>query len=302
MAWRQLDPGIDDRPDDGLEPVDLDAGAARVLDRLEVGPQPAQPAARCAGDAPCGVDHRGVGEPAAAQSGLDLELHVERRIRRRRPAAAASSSSSRTGSLAVTEMRPRAASAAHADRDRVEHQDRPLHAARAQLQGLVHRGDAEPVGAGGLEGPGDRHRAVAVGVGLDDRTQRDARDRQADGAGAGSRRARRDRSRATRCAAGPAIRRRPGGLRSAGASPRAPASRAARSARSPAGRTAPAVGWTGSGAASRAAKPSRLPLDLRSARAARRFRAMASPSGRSEASRPASPSRSRTDSPDTPCR
>ena len=88
-----------------------------------------------------------------------------------------------------------------------------------------------------------------------------------------------------------ATRPRPGGPRSAaGPTPGAGVAGGRAQRRSPAGRTAAAVGRTGSvGAAPRAAKPSRLPLDLRSAMAARRLRAMARPSGRSEASRPASP-------------
>ncbi len=101
------------------------------------------------------------------------------------------------------------------DRHRIEDQDRGADATLAQLDRLVHRRHAEPVGAGCLERGGDGNRSVAVGVGLDHGPDGLARTGQrAHDAEIGPR-VRRGRSRAMRSAAAAATPRRPVATRSA---------------------------------------------------------------------------------------
>ena len=189
-------------------------------------------------------------------------------------------------------------------RDRIEHEDRARDAALAELERLVERRDAEPFDAGGLERPCDGNRPVAVGVGLDHRPDRHAgtgqlperlqvaaqrvevdlepgrpRERRKTGRG----KTRLDR----RSLPGRRAHERVVSL--SGFAPARPAPArpmAIRPARRDRARQS----------------PRRLPLPFRSAMAASRLRAIASPSGRSDARRPASPKRSRTPSPATPWR
>ena len=157
-------------------------------------------------------------------------------------------------------------------RDRVQDRDRRLDARVAQLDGLVEGRDAQAVHAGILQRPRHRDGPVPVRVGLDDGPDGGAgRDRAADGREVGEE--------------GVEVDLQP---------------RGARQRREP-GRREPLL----DGAAPvrhLGANPSRPLAARRSSAAARRLRASAIPSGRSEARRPASPKRSRTWSPASPCR
>ena len=168
-------------------------------------------------------------------------------------------------------------------RHRVEDENRRPDAGRAELDGLVEGGDREPVRTGRLEDLRNRHRAVAVRVGLDDRLDPNPLpDRLADRTEVGRQRLDVDLQpggpRQWRQARGPetGLDRRP--LRDGPGQFVLP---------SPSARTP---------------NPSRLPALRRSAIAASRRRASGIGSGRSEARRPASPSRSRIMSPARPWR
>jgi hypothetical protein len=57
----------------------------------------------------------------------------------------------------------------------IEHQDRLRDARLPELDALLDQCHAKPVDPGGLQGGSDHLRAVTVGIGLDDRPDRDAR-------------------------------------------------------------------------------------------------------------------------------
>ena len=280
MARRQRDAGRRDRLDRGLEALHLAFGARPVLRRLQVGPQARDTDGRTLGEPGGNPGDRIEREPAAAEAGFDLELHPEDR----RASGAARSRSRSTGSPAVTSIGVLPRDVQPRPGNRIQDEDRQLDAGLAQFEPLVDRRNAQPVGAGRLEGRGDRHRAVSVGVGLHHRADRHARpgkDPQ---------------------------RREIGGQRvQVELEPRGPWQRrqaGSRQARLDRGLDRlPGHAGPGSVASwSRTVKPTRLPPLRRSAMPASLRRDVATGSGRSEASRPASPNRSRTCSPASPCR
>src|SRR5439155_305612 len=167
-------------------------------------------------------------------------------------------------------------------RDRVQDEDRARDPRPAQHDPLVEGRNAEPVGARRLERAGDRDRAVAVRVGLYDREQRRpvARELAQHAKVAGEE---------VEVDLGPG-------------SPREGWQARRREAvlDSLPGRAL--VAQADAPSPSRTANPTRLPGLPRSAIAARRLRTSGTASGRSEASNPASPNRSRTRSPAVPCR
>ncbi len=162
------------------------------------------------------------------------------------------------------------------DRDRVEHPDRGADPAASKRHRLVERRYAEPVRARRLEGECHRHGTVTVGVGLDDGVDRDAGASQ----------------RAKRCQV--AAQRVEIDLQPCGARERRQAGRRKTRLDRAHVRLTGSVPCGVAGlavAARRSREPNPRPLApcRRSATPARRFRATARPSGRSDASRPESP-------------
>ena len=280
VARRQRDAGRRNRPDRGLEPLHLALGEPSILGRLQVGPQAADAEGRAFREPGGDACHHFDREPAAAQAGLDLELHPEgRRVIRGREEPV---EKDRVAGRDVDRVLPRDVEPCR--RNGVQHQDREPDAGLAQLERLVDRGHAQSVGAGRLEGHGDRHRAVSVGVGLDHRADRHA----GPGEGSERREVRRQRVEVELEPRGPRKRRqaRRRQARLDGGLDRLP-------------------GHAGSGSvasSTRTVKPTRLPPLRRSAIPASLRRDVATASGRSDASRPASPNRSRTCSPASPWR
>ena len=107
-----------------------------------------------------------VPETEAVEAGVDLEMAGQphaagARRRRQRPRGARARH--RRGEV----VREDALDVAHAER--AEDQDPAAIPGLAQFEPLLEVGDGEPGRAGVAQRPGHRHRAVAVGVGLDDR-------------------------------------------------------------------------------------------------------------------------------------
>ena len=93
----------------------------------------------------------------------------------RQAASAAATIRPSSSSLdAVTATSRRIAARTTAARDRVQARGSGHAGPLPELDRLVERGDREAVRPGRLEGPPDRHRAVAVGVGLEHRLEPDA--------------------------------------------------------------------------------------------------------------------------------
>src|SRR5207244_978107 len=184
-------------------------------------------------------------------------------------------------------------------RDREEHQERQRYAGGTQLSGLVKRGHREPIYARFSEEAGYSDGPVSVRIGLDDGLQPDTgRQHGSDG-----RQVRRKSVQVDGQPRGPRQRRQPRvSERHLDRGPRGEGSPRAQERRpTVGGRDASAAAGLPAGAGiSRMPKPTGL--RDRGARAARRFRAKAIWSGRSDASRPASPMRSRTASPARPWR
>ncbi len=162
------------------------------------------------------------------------------------------------------------------DRDGIEHADRDADPAGPKRQRLIECGHAEPVRAGGLEGEGHRHGTVSVRVGLDHGVDRDGWPRE--GAERGQVAPQRVE---VDLQPGRAGERRQAGRRKT----LLDRAHVRLTGSVPGGVAGLAV------AARRSREPNPRPLApcRRSARPARRFRATARPSGRSDASRPESP-------------
>ena len=136
------------------------------------------PDGRRRGARPAGRPGRGRSRPRAGR-GSGAPRHGPALAAQRPRAASVRSSSARPSAR----RRPRAARLGRRlGRDRVEEEDRrPGCRPRRSSTRLVEGRDAQAVGAGRLERPGDRDGAVPVGVGLDDRLDPDAgRDRGAE--------------------------------------------------------------------------------------------------------------------------
>src|SRR3989304_780782 len=144
-----------------------------------------QTSARGCPDAPGGLGEVGGPEPSPTEARLHLQLDPQCR--------------SQPGGGGGRERGVQELEGAGAHRDsapgspgppgcgnRVEDEDRAPDPGLAEGHGLVERGDAEAVGTGGLEGPGDGARPVAVGISPDDRMDGNARTGlPADGGGGG---------------------------------------------------------------------------------------------------------------------